>query len=155
DGRRHHPDGTGPGDEDVLTHQVEGERGVHRVPQRVEERGDLVGNLLRHPEDVERREGDVLGEAAGPVDAQAHGVPAQVALPGAAVPAVATGDVPLAAHPVADLEAGDLGAELGDLAHELVPDHHRDLDGLLRPRVPVPDVNVGAADAGLADLDQH
>src|SRR5262249_6908411 len=86
---------------------------------------------------------------------ETHGVPAQVPLPGAAVPAVATGDVPLAAHPFADLEAGDLAAELCDLPHELVPDHHRNLDGLLRPRVPVPDVDVGAADAGLADLDQH
>ena len=41
-----------------------------------------------------------------------------------------------------------VGADLDDLADELVPDHHRHRDRLLRPGVPVVDVQVGAADAG-------
>ena len=44
--------------------------------------------------------------------------------------------------------------DLDDLADELVPDHERHRDRLLRPRVPRVDVQVGAADAGLADADQ-
>src|SRR5262249_59967569 len=111
----------------------------------VEEGGDLVGDLLRHPEDVEGRQSHVLGEAAGAVDPQPHRVPAEVTLAGAAVAAVAAGDVALAADPLAHLEAGDLVAEPGDLPHELVADDHRELARPLRPGGPVPGVDVGAA----------
>ena len=68
---------------------------------------------------------------------------------------MAAGDVTLAGDPLADLEPDDVGAELLDLAHELVPDDHRHWDGRLRPRVPVVDVQIGAADRGLANADQH
>ena len=40
-----------------------------------------------------------------------------------------------------------------DLADELVTDDERRLDRLLRPGIPVGDVQVRAADAGLADAD--
>ncbi len=52
-------------------------------------------------------------------------------------------------------KSADVGADLDDLAHELVADHHRHGDGLLRPGVPVVDVQVGAADAGAVHADQH
>ena len=48
-----------------------------------------------------------------------------------------------------------IGAELDDLAGIFVADRHRRRDRLLRPLVPVEDMDVGAADAGLVDLDQH
>ena len=38
---------------------------------------------------------------------------------------------------------------------ELVADHHRHRDRLLRPGVPVVDMHVGAADPGAQHLDQH
>ncbi len=38
---------------------------------------------------------------------------------------------------------------------EFVADHHRHRNGLLRPLVPVPDMNIGAADRRLLHLDQH
>jgi hypothetical protein len=56
---------------------------------------------------------------------------------------------PFAGDTLADLQALHAAAERGDLAHELVADHHRHRDGGLRPRVPVMDVQVGAADAVL------
>src|SRR3954469_5115505 len=74
--------------------------------------------------------------------------------PGHAVAAAAAHDVPLAADEIADLEAADVRAALHDLADELVPDHQRHRNRLLRPRVPVVDVQVGAADPGLAHPDQ-
>ena len=52
-------------------------------------------------------------------------------------------------------EVVDVGADFDDLADELVADDHRHGDGLLRPGVPVVDVEVGAADAGAKDLDEH
>ena len=98
---------------------------------------------------------DVLGERPGPGDADAGVVVAELAPAAFAVAAMAAGDVALAGHPLTDLEPDDVGAERGDLAHELVADHHRHRDGRLRPRIPVMDVQVGAADRRLAHPDQH
>ena len=89
------------------------------------------------------------------VHADALGVRAQVAAPGEAVAAAPAHEVAFAADDVAGGEVGDVGADLDDLADELVPDHHRHRDRLLRPRVPVVDVQIGAADAGPVDPDQH
>ena len=52
------------------------------------------------------------------------------------------------------MEVGDVGADGGDFADELMADDHGDGDGLLGPLVPLVNVDVGAADAGLADADQ-
>ena len=65
----------------------------------------------RQLEDVRGGQDHVLCEAAGTVDADAYGVPAQVPPAGPAVAAMATGDVPLAGHAVARGEAGDLAAK--------------------------------------------
>ena len=42
-------------------------------------------------------------------------------------------------------------SRLDDLADELMADDHRHGDGLLRPGVPVVDVQIGAANAGAID----
>ena len=52
DRRRHDADRPGAGDQHVLADQVEGQRGVHRVAERIEDRGDLVGDVVG---DLERR----------------------------------------------------------------------------------------------------
>ena len=52
----------------------------------------------------------------------------------------------------ADLVAGDVGPDLGDDADDLVARHHR--VGLRAP-VAVDGVDVGVADAGVLDLDEH
>jgi hypothetical protein len=81
---------------------------------------------------------------------------AQVAAAGTAVAADAAGDVALCGHPVARCEADHLAADgLHDLAAELVAHRHRHRDGLPRPVVPLEDVDVGAADRGAVDADQH
>src|SRR6185295_7989677 len=101
------------------------------------------------------RHGDVLGEGAVPVHADAHRVAAEVALARPAVAAVAAGDVALGGDALALGEAGDRAAQPGHLAGELVAhgDGHR--HRLLRPLVPAVDVDVRAADGRLADADQH
>src|SRR3954470_17069270 len=77
------------------------------------------------------------------------------AAPGEAVAAAATRHVALAADDLPGLEVGDVAADLDDLADELVTDDERRLDRPRRPRIPRLDVEIGAADAGLADPDQH
>ena len=98
---------------------------------------------------------EVLGERAGAIDADALGVLAQMPPAGQAIAATPADDVPLAADDVADVEVLDVRADLDDLADELVADDHRHRDRLLGPGVPVVDVQVGAADAGPQDLDEH
>jgi hypothetical protein len=127
---------------------------VGGVAQRVEDRGDLVGDRRRQLEHVRGRQRHVLGEAPGAVDADADRVAAQVAASGAAVAAVAAGDVALAGDAVAGREPRHLAAHLDDLAAVLVADLHRHRDGALRPGVPVVDVDVGAADRGLPHADE-
>ena len=151
---RHAADRAGTGDEHVLAEDRERERGVHGVAERVEDRGDVVVDARPVVPDVRHRQRDVLGERAGPLDAEADRVGAQVAPAGHAVAAAAADDVPLAADEVAGREVADVRADLDDLADELVADHERHRDRLLRPRVPAVDVEVGAADARRADPDQ-
>ena len=89
-------------------------------------------------------------KAPVPADAQADAVSAEVPPPGQAVAAASADDVALAADEVAGREIGDVGASLHDAAHELVADDERRLDRPRRPGVPRLDVQVRAADAGLA-----
>ena len=68
---------------------------------------------------------------------------------------MAADDVALGADQVADLVTADIAADRDDAADEFVARDRARLDRLLRPGVPVVDVDVGAADAGLQHLDQH
>src|SRR6185295_11242578 len=73
--------------------------------------------------------------------------------PGAAVAAEAARDVTLARDAVADREAAHFLADLDDLADVLVADVHRHRNRLLRPLVPLPDVDIRATDRRLLDAD--
>src|SRR5207344_265680 len=117
------------------------------------DRREIVGDIVGNPERVECRDDEKLRERALAIDADPDGVAAQMPAPGAAVAAEAAGDVPLARDAVADAEAAHFLSHLDDLADVFVADLHRHGNGLLRPVVPFPDVNVGAADRGLADPD--
>src|SRR5262245_10444882 len=75
-------------------------------------------------------------------------------LAGEAMPAAAAGDVALAADEVACLEIADTGPDRDHFADELVADDHRHRNGLAGPVVPLPDVQVGATDAGAVDADE-
>ena len=56
DGGRHDADRPGPGDQHVLADQIEGERGVHGIAERIEDGADLVVDLGRQVDDVEGRD---------------------------------------------------------------------------------------------------
>jgi hypothetical protein len=73
----------------------------------------------------------------------------------AAVAAMAADDMAFGRNAVADLVAGDAGADFDDAADEFMADGQAGLDRALRPFVPLVDVQVGAADRGLFHLDQH
>src|SRR4029079_7215857 len=154
DGDRHAPDRAGPRHEHVLAEDGERQRGVHGVAERVEDRGDLVGDARPVVPDVGHGERDVLGERAWPLHPQPDRVGAEMPATRHAVPATPADDVALTAHALSDGEPADGGAHLDALADELVADHERDRDRPLRPRIPAVDVDVGPADPSDTDPDQ-
>jgi len=78
---------------------------------------------------------------------------AQVAAASQAVAAAAANDVTFGADPVTRLEIHHIRAELDYASDEFVTYGHRHRDRALGPRVPVPDVDIGAADRRLIDAD--
>ena len=150
------PDRPGAGDQHVLADQREGQRGVHGVAERVEDRGDVeVDRDPVHP-DVGGGQRDVLGERAVAAHAEADGVAAQVPAAGQAVAALAADQVALAADQVADRDVRRRRRRLDDLADELVAEDQRGARRACCAQASQePDVQVGAADAGAQHLDQH
>src|SRR5882672_11402047 len=68
---------------------------------------------------------------------------------------MAAGDVSFYGDALPLCEPAHLGADLGHRALEFVADDQRHLDGLLRPGVPVDDVQVGPADRRVMDAHQQ
>ena len=155
DGAGHDADRPGPGDQHVLADEVEGERGMDGVAERIEDRAELVVDVVGQRHDVERRHAHIFGEGAGDVDADAARLRVQVIAPAARGAASHADHVALARDALADPEALHVRANFGDLARIFMPDRHRGRDRLPRPLVPVEDVDVGAADPGLVHLHQH
>ena len=156
DGGGHHADGAGTGDQHILAQQVELLSRVHGVAERIEDRADLIGHVVGQFDDVEGRGHDEFSKGALTVDADAAGVGVEVEMTRPGRFGIQVDDVTLGRDALADLEAAvDVLADGDDLAGELVAGDHRHGDVLLGPVVPVPDVDVGAADGRALDPDQH
>ena len=56
DRRRHDADRPGAGDQHVLADEIEGERGMDGVAERIEDRAELVIDVVGQRHDVERRD---------------------------------------------------------------------------------------------------
>ena len=155
DGDGKDANGTYARDEHVLTREVEHQRRVRRVADRVEHGDHILVERGVDEDDIARGDAEVLRERAVAVYADARGVLAPLDVARVTVAAVAAGDVPLARNALADGQPRHARAERGDLADILVPDDHGRLDVLGRPLVPVVDVHVRAADGGFVDLDKN
>ena len=125
------------------------------VAEGVKEGDNVLRQALVDGNDVARRDADILRERAVPVDADADMVLTPLNIAGVTVAAVAAGDMALAGDALADREARDACAEFRDLADILMADDLRGLNVLLRPLVPFVNMDVGAADRGLVDLDEN
>ena len=79
--RTHDADRPGAGDQHVLADQVEGQRGVDGIAERVEDRGDLVGHVVGDRHDIVLRDRQIFAEGARPVDADAERVAAEMPPP--------------------------------------------------------------------------
>src|SRR4051812_7094613 len=153
DAGRHQADRAGTDDQHVLAEDGELKGCVDRVPERVEDRGDLLGDPRPVVPHVGDGQDDLLGEGAIALDTETDGVRAEMPAARPTVTAAAAHDVPLAAYDIARREIPDVTADLEHFPDELVPDDQWRMDRLLGPRVPVGDVKVGAADARLVHAD--
>ncbi len=96
---------------------------------------------------------NIVGKSAIAIDADDLDVLADVTLAGAALQALAAGDMHLRRDEVALFYAGNLAANGGDMTAELVAGNQRRRNASLRPGIPVVDVQIGTADGG--DLHLH
>src|SRR5258707_15082735 len=79
----------------------------------------------------------------------------EMAPSGQAVPTPSAYDMTFAADDIAAIEVIDVGSDLDNLSNELMSNRHRHWNCLLCPIIPLIDVNVGAADAGVMHAHQH
>lgn len=142
------------GDEDVLAQEGEGEGRVGGIAEGVHDGGHVIADAIVQFHHVALGDGEVFGKGTVAVDAHADAVLADVLQSAAAVAAVSAGDVALTCDAVAHLDVAHAGAYLFHYAHVLVAYGHGGMDGFLAPLVPLVDVQVGAADGGLLDLDE-
>ncbi len=151
----HHADGARARDEDVLTDEIVLQRRMGGVAERVEAGDDIVGDIGGAAPDIRRWYRKVLREGAVTVHADADRMWAVVAASGETIAALAADDVSLARDALADLPAAHMAAELDDLSNIFVADGHGGLDGLLRPLIPIIDVEIRSADRRLLYLYQN
>ena len=155
DGHRHDADGTGARDEHILADDVERQRRVRGIAERIQDGGDFIVDGVRQLEDIAGRNGQIFGKGAGPVHAHARSVPAQVPPARPAITAVPAGNVALSGHAVTGVEAAHFHAQFDDFAGILVTHGHGHGHGFLRPGIPVVDVHVGAADGRSMHFDEY
>ncbi len=129
--RGHNADWARAGDQHVLTNQIEGERGVYRVTERVEDGGQIVRNVVRNFERVKSRDHQVFCETARTVHAHADGITAQMGTSAAAITAVTTGDMAFTGDTVTDFEAFYFLADTHHFANIFMADNHRYRNGFL------------------------
>src|SRR5947199_80063 len=103
--------------------------------------------------DVLFRHGHEFGKAAVGVDAQNIDLFTDVAVARAAGLTNAAADVSFGADPLADGDAVDGGAHGVDPTDEFVARGDADLDAASAPGIPLINVAIGAADAGVRDRD--
>jgi hypothetical protein len=154
DGDGEQADGSASGDGDSFGGNFSGENRVDGVAKRIEDRSVFSGNGGVELPDVRFGNDDVFGEGSVGVDADDLDVLADVGFAGAALQALAASDVHFGGDEVSLFDAGDFIAEGGDFAAELVAGDERRVNAVLRPAVPVVNVEVGAADGGHFDFDE-
>ena len=95
---------------------------------------------------VARWDRNKLGPGSGAINADAQCIWAEVAAAGETIPAMPASDVTLPDNKIALRKSAHICSNRRDLADEFVANGHRHGNCLLRPIIPVVNVNIGAAD---------
>ena len=105
--------------------------------------------------DIGHRDREKFRERALAIDSYSLGVGAKMTPPGEAIAAMSADNVTFAGDQITWSETFDAPADPLDHTDKLMADDHRHRDGLLRPGVPVINVNISSADRSLLDPDEH
>ena len=92
------------------------------------------------------RNHDKLGKRARTIYSHTLCIRAKMPPAGQTIPAMAAGDVTFTDDEIARSEPLDMVADGIDHPDKLMPDRHRNGDRLLCPRIPIVNVDIGAAD---------
>src|ERR1700733_12436495 len=101
---RHEANRTRARDEDILAEYWEREGSMHRVPEWIEDGGDLLIDILSMSPDISHRQGNKFRKGARSIHAHTKRVCAEMPSPSQAVAAPSTNDMALAADDVAGIE---------------------------------------------------
>jgi hypothetical protein len=136
-GGGHDADGTGAGDQYILAEEVEAERRVHGIAERVEDGADLVVDAVGERHHVEGGQAEVIGERPLLVHADPPGLGVEVELARAGLAGGLADQVAFARAALAEAEALHVAPHLHDLAREFVAGDKRDGNRALRPSRPI------------------
>ena len=128
---------------------------MYRISEWVKEGGHIIRNIVGNRKCIKRRNTEIFGKRRPSVHTNTVRITTQVPTPSPTIPTVPTRDVAFTRHPLPDLEASNMAADLGNLSDEFMADNHRHWDGTLRPLIPFVDVDIRSADGRLANLDEE
>src|SRR5579875_3987821 len=121
---------------------------MHSIAERLLNRGNAVIDLFAGFPGHAFGNSDILGKRAVAVYADNLHILADMRLPGAALVAVAAGNMGFRRDEIAGNELGYLVADLDDLAGKLMTKDTRGGHAALRPHIPLIDMHVCATDRG-------
>ena len=154
-GGGHNSDRASAGDQHILANQIKRQGRMHRIAQRVQNCPDIVTDIVGQRHNVKGRQAQVLSKSPRLVHPDPAGLRVQMKAARAAGAAVFANQMPLARNPLANGQIGHVFTHLNNLSGKLMPGNQRHRHSFLRPLVPVPDMDIGAANAGFVNLDQH
>src|SRR5207244_2289018 len=151
----HATDRPGAGNEHIFSHEIERERSVHGIAQRIETGKHIERNRRIGVPAVVLRNSYELRPRTGAIDANALRVWAKMTAPSKTIAAMSTGNVSLADHEIAARKAFHVITYSLNRADKLVANRHRHRNRFLRPRIPIVDMHVSPADRGLQHTNEH
>ncbi len=152
---RHQADRPRAGDEYIFAQHRERKRRVHSVAEGIEDGRHLAVDAMVVPPDIGHGQRDQFGK--GPCAVHPHTLRRSAEMPpsGQAVAAAPADHMPLATDDIAGEKVVDIRPDCDDLAHKLMPHRHGHWNRLLRPLIPLVDVNIGAADPRFLHAHQY
>ncbi len=148
-------DRSATGDGDRFGRNFSRQHAMDGVAQRIQDRGVLLRNRRIELPDIRFRNHHVFGEGPVGIHADDFYVLADVRFASAALQTLAAGDVHLGGNEIAFLDAGNFVAERRHFAAEFMAGNQRRMNPVLRPAVPLVNVQIGAADGRNFDFDQY
>src|SRR5262249_54937115 len=138
-----------------FANQIERERRMRGIAQWIKTGKHVQRNARIGMPDVRLWDGQEFRKRALAIHSDAFRVGAKMASARKTIAAMAAHDMTFTRNKITRRETLHSIPDALDNADVFVPDYHRYRDSLLRPRIPVVNVDVSAANRSLLDADEH